>query len=44
MSRKFHVSVQTAKDIASGAVLICSAGAVVIGLLTIWPYLSTSTD
>jgi diacylglycerol kinase (ATP) len=40
VSPEFHISVKTAKDIAAGAVLICSAGAVVIGLLTLWPYLS----
>jgi diacylglycerol kinase len=31
--------VAKAKDIAAGAVLICSAGAAVLGLSTFWPYL-----
>ena len=39
ISPEFHVSVAKAKDIAAGAVLICSAGAVVLGLSTFWPYL-----
>jgi len=39
VSPEFHVSVAKAKDIAAGAVLICSGGAVVLGLLTFWPYL-----
>lgn len=40
VSPEFHVSVERAKDIAAGAVLICSGGAVVLGLLTFWPYVS----
>ena len=40
VSPGFHGSVEKAKDIAAGAVLICSCGAVVLGLLTFWPYLS----
>lgn len=40
VSPEFHVSVEKAKDIAAGAVLICSSGAVVLGLFTFWPYLS----
>jgi diacylglycerol kinase (ATP) len=39
ISPEFHVSVAKAKDIAAGAVLICSAGAAVLGLSTFWPYL-----
>ena len=39
VSPEFHVSVAKAKDIAAGAVMICSGGAVVLGLLTFWPYL-----
>ena len=35
----FHLSVARAKDIAAGAVLICSVGAAVLGLLTFWPYM-----
>jgi diacylglycerol kinase (ATP) len=38
VSPEFHVSVAKAKDIAAGAVVICSGGAVVLGLLTFWPY------
>ena len=37
ISPEFHVSVEKAKDIAAGAVLICSGGAAVLGLLTFWP-------
>jgi diacylglycerol kinase (ATP) len=40
VSPEFHLSVEKAKDIAAGAVLICSAGAVVLGALTFWPYLA----
>jgi diacylglycerol kinase (ATP) len=39
VSPEFHVSVERAKDIAAGAVLICASGSVVIGSLTFWPYL-----
>jgi diacylglycerol kinase (ATP) len=38
VSPGFHASVERAKDIAAGAVLICACGAAVIGLLTLWPY------
>ena len=38
VSPDFHPAVERAKDIAAGAVLICSGGAAVIGLLTFWPY------
>jgi len=38
ISPEFHGSVEKAKDIAAGAVLICSGGAAVLGLLTFWPY------
>ncbi len=37
---ELHDSVGRAKDIAAGAVLICSSGAVVLGALTFWPYVS----
>ena len=40
VSPEFHVSVEKAKDIAAGAVLICAAGAVALGALTFWPYVS----
>jgi diacylglycerol kinase (ATP) len=39
VSPEFHVSVEKAKDIAAGAVLICASGAVILGILTFWPYL-----
>src|SRR5262245_46925150 len=38
VSPEFHGSVERAKDIAAGAVLICAGGAVVLGLLTFAPY------
>jgi diacylglycerol kinase (ATP) len=38
VSPEFHISVEKAKDIAAGAVLICCCGAVAIGILTFWPY------
>src|SRR5262245_6270452 len=38
VSPEFHGSVERAKDIAAGAVLICAGGAVVIGVLTFGPY------
>ena len=41
VSPEFHVSVARAKDIAAGAVLICAGGAVALGLLTFWPYLTS---
>ncbi len=31
-------AVKHAKDIAAGAVLICAAAAVILGALTLWPY------
>lgn len=40
VSPEFHVSVAKAKDIAAGAVLVCTGGAAVLGLLTFWPYLA----
>lgn len=40
VSPQFHLSVQRAKDIAAGAVLICVIGAVLIGLLVFIPYLA----
>ena len=36
---RYNYAVGRAKDIAAGAVLICSIGAAAIGLLTFWPYL-----
>jgi diacylglycerol kinase (ATP) len=39
VSPEFHPSVEKAKDIAAGAVLLCACGAFVLGALTFWPYL-----
>jgi diacylglycerol kinase (ATP) len=39
ISPEFNASVKRAKDIAAGAVLVCAAGAAIIGFLTFWPYL-----
>lgn len=39
VSPELHASVQKAKDIAAGAVLICCAGAAVLGALVFLPYL-----
>jgi diacylglycerol kinase (ATP) len=39
VSPQYHVSVQAAKDIAAGAVLICAAGAALLGAMVFWPYL-----
>lgn len=38
VSPEFHISVKRSKDIAAGAVLICAAGAVVIGAMVFVPY------
>ncbi|HRI76716.1 MAG TPA: diacylglycerol kinase family protein [Alphaproteobacteria bacterium] len=38
VSPEFSPSVKRSKDIAAGAVLICAAGAAVIGILTFLPY------
>jgi diacylglycerol kinase (ATP) len=40
VSPDFHHTVQKSKDIAAGAVLLCALGAVGIGLVTFWPYIS----
>jgi diacylglycerol kinase (ATP) len=40
VSPEFHPSVKRAKDIAAGAVLICAAGAAVLGVLVFRPYLT----
>jgi diacylglycerol kinase len=37
---EFHVSVQRAKDIAAGAVLVCVIGATFLGAITLWPYVN----
>lgn len=40
VSPEHHASVEKAKDIGAGAVLVCAVGAAVIGVLTLWPNLS----
>lgn len=40
VSPEFHSSVKKAKDIAAGAVLICAAGAAVLGAMVFLPYLA----
>jgi diacylglycerol kinase (ATP) len=35
---EFHASVQRAKDIAAGAVLLCAIGAAILGAITFAPY------
>lgn len=39
VSPEFHLSVKSSKDIAAGAVLLCAAGATVIGAMVFVPYL-----
>ena len=39
ISPEFHSSVQKAKDIAAGAVLICATGSACLGLMVFLPYL-----
>jgi diacylglycerol kinase len=39
VSPEYSEAVKRTKDIAAGAVLICAAAAVVIGLTTLWPYI-----
>ena len=39
VSPGYSEAVKHAKDIAAGAVLICALAAVIIGGLTLWPYL-----
>lgn len=40
VSPELHPSVEKAKDIAAGAVLICACGAAILGILTLWPYVA----
>ncbi len=40
VSPDYSEAVRRAKDIAAGAVLVCAAGAVVIGVITFWPYVA----
>ena len=42
VSADFHQAVQKSKDIAAGAVLICAMGAILLGAVTLWPYLFRS--
>jgi diacylglycerol kinase (ATP) len=42
LSPQFSEHVRIAKDVGAGAVLLISLGALVIGLLTFWPYLATA--
>lgn len=41
-SPQFHPLVKNAKDVAAGAVLICTIGAVIVGLLVFIPHFSAS--
>lgn len=38
VSPQHHESVQKAKDIAAGAVLISAIGAAILGVMVFWPY------
>jgi diacylglycerol kinase len=38
VSPGYSVSVKRAKDLAASAVLVCAAGAVFVGAVTLWPY------
>ena len=40
VSPEFNVSVQRAKDVAAGAVLVSAAGAAALGALVFWPYVA----
>jgi diacylglycerol kinase (ATP) len=39
VSPDYSLAVKRAKDIAAGAVLICAFAAILIGAITLWPYL-----
>ncbi len=39
VSPQHNEAVKHAKDISAGAVLLCAVGAVLIGLITLWPYM-----
>jgi len=43
VSPGYSVSVKRAKDIAAGAVLVCAVGAVLVGTVTLWPYIEALT-
>jgi diacylglycerol kinase (ATP) len=38
VSPEFHAGVQRCKDVAAGAVLICSMAGAALGAVTFWPY------
>jgi len=40
ISPGYDTKIEHAKDVAAGTVLVCAAGAAVIGVLVFWPYLS----
>ena len=40
VSPELNVSVQRAKDVAAGAVLVSAAGAAALGALVFWPYVA----
>ena len=42
VSPQFHASVQKAKDIAAGAVLICAVAVAILGVMIFVPYLGFS--
>jgi diacylglycerol kinase (ATP) len=37
---ELHASVKAAKDVAAGAVLVCSLASAIIGAMVFWPYLA----
>ena len=39
VSPGFHESVRRSKDIAAAAVLVCAIAALLLGVLTFWPYI-----
>lgn len=43
VSPGYSESVKRAKDIAASAVLVCAAGAVLVGAVTFWPYFDLLT-
>lgn len=42
VSPHYSDAVKRAKDIAAGAVLICAVAAVLIGAITLWPYVAAT--
>lgn len=41
VSPALHPSVKRSKDIAAAAVLVCAIAAVLLGAITLWPYLAS---